>query len=159
MGTTTKISLDNLFIKDKYVTEEVRSLGFDFNAIIISASQLGRQAIEADKLSQAHIQGGISKINTSDYTIGIKQDDLMKAAGELYYDCLKSRNSGNVGKRALMGWDPVSLNVFSLQAKAARLELKKKTHSTILGTDDTVFSGKREDSSSKQQGVLGLMNI
>jgi KaiC/GvpD/RAD55 family RecA-like ATPase len=159
MGTTTKISLDNLFIKDKYVTEEVRCLGFDFDAVIITASQLGRTAIEADKLSQAHIQGGISKINTSDYTIGIKQDDLMKAAGELYYDCLKSRNSGNVGKRALMGWDPVSLNVFSLQAKQARLDLKKKSNSAILGTGDIVFGNKKGANPNKQEGVLGLMNL
>ena len=49
MGTTMSISYDNLFVKDKYVTEEVRSLGFDFNAIVISASQLGRCiSVESD---------------------------------------------------------------------------------------------------------------
>ena len=145
MGTTHAISLDNLFVKDKYVTEEVRSLGYDFNAIMISASQLGRGAIDAEKLTQAHIQGGISKINTADYVIGVKQDDLMRAAGEIYYECLKSRNSGGVGTRALLGWDAISLTVNSLILKNASLNFKKSnTKAAILGTGGTAFD--RNDS-------------
>jgi replicative DNA helicase len=153
MGTTMKISYDNLFVKDKYVTEEVRSLGYDFDAIIISASQLGRTAIEAEKLSQAHIQGGISKIYTSDYTIGIKQDDVMRAHGEIYFDILKSRNSSGVGRRILLGWDPISLCILSLQKKRDGLELKKKKQPVILNDSGTLF--KREG----DEGVLGLMTI
>lgn len=130
MGTTHAISLDNLFVKDKYVTEEVRGLGFDFDAMIISASQLGRGAIDAEKLNQAHIQGGISKINTADYVIGIKQDDVMKAAGELMYECLKSRNSDGVGKRALLGWDAVSLVVSSHKRNDSKLVLNKRPAAT-----------------------------
>jgi replicative DNA helicase len=152
MGTTMSISLDNLFIKDKYVTEEVRSLGFDFDAIMISASQLGRGAIDAEKLNQAHIQGGISKINTSDYTIGIKQDDLQKAAGELWYECLKSRNSDGVGKRALLAWDPISLTVSSPTKKGQQLQLKKKSD-VILDGQAPVFNR-----APKSDGLLSLMN-
>jgi replicative DNA helicase len=151
MGTIQKVSLDNLFIKDKYVTEEFRALGFDFNAIMISASQLGRFAIDAEKLNQAHIQGGISKINTSDATIAIKQDDLMRASGELYYECLKSRNSGGVGKRVLLGWDPVSLNVSSLKKSGEQLQFVKKNKALILGTGNTVFK-------PKDDGLSELMN-
>lgn len=153
MGTTMAISYDNLFVKDKYVTEEVRSLGFDYDAVILSASQLGRGAIDAEKLNQAHIQGGISKINTSDYTIGIKMDELMKAAGEIYYECLKSRNSDGVGKRVLLKWDPVSLTVCSMGDAGARLNLVKKSVNTILSTENTVFTKNK-----KPAGVLDLMN-
>lgn len=141
MGTTHAISLDNLFVKDKYVTEEVRGLGFDFDAMIISASQLGRGAIDAEKLNQAHIQGGISKINTADYVIGIKQDDVMKAAGELMYECLKSRNSDGVGKRALLAWDAVSLVVSSHKKNDSKLVLNKRpvaampTPANLRGSD------------------------
>lgn len=145
MSSTHNISLENLFVKDKYVTEEVRSLGFDFNCMMISASQLGRGAIEAEKLTQAHIQGGISKINTADYVIGIKQDDLMRAAGEIIYDCLKSRNSAGVGSRATLGWDAISLNIVSRIAGAEKLILKKTDkRAQILGTGGTQFS-KGED--------------
>lgn len=152
MGTTMSISYDNLFVKDKYVTEEVRSLGFDFDAVIISASQLGRAAIDAEKLNQAHIQGGISKINTSDYTIGIKQDDLMRSAGEIFFEIMKSRNSAGVGKRILLGWDPESLTIYSLEKKNSGLELVKKNRTHQLSSDNTIFSSKKSDT------ILDLMN-
>ena len=113
MGTTANISYDNLFVKDKYVTEEVRSLGFDYDAIVISASQLGRAAIEAERLTQAHIQGGISKINTSDWALAVVQNDLMRSVGEVYYELLKARNSAGVGRRILLKSDPISLVVSS----------------------------------------------
>ena len=151
MGTTMSISYDNLFVKDKYVTEEVRSLGFDFDCIMISASQLGRGAIDAEKLNQAHIQGGISKINTSDYTIGIKQDDLMRASGEIYFEIMKSRNSDGVGKRILLGWDPISLTIYSLKRNQPNLVLKKKNQ--VMPTEGTIFN-----KSEVENGILSLMN-
>lgn len=156
MGTTMNISMDNLFVKDKYVTEEVRSLGFDFDCIMISASQLGRGAIDAEKLSQAHIQGGISKINTSDYTIGIKQDDLMRASGEIYFEGLKTRNSAGTGVRKLLGWDPISLNITSLQKKDGQLQFNRKTNPAVLNVNSSLF--ERGDAPKKDDGILGLMN-
>lgn len=123
MGSTQALT-DNMFINQKYTTEEIRSLGFDYNCIMISASQLGRSAHEADKLSQAHIQGGMSKINTCDYAVAIKQDELMRAQGEIYFEILKTRNSGGVGSRLLLSWNPVSLVISSLK-KGPKLELSK----------------------------------
>lgn len=154
MGTTHAISLDNLFIKDKYVTEEIRSLGFDFDSIMISASQLGKHAAKVEQLTQADIQGGSSKINTSDYAVAIKQDDLMRASGEIWFDILKSRNSSGTGKRILLGWDPISLRITSLQTSKSDLQLNKKKPSTILRTDGTVFNNSKGD-----DDILTLMNI
>jgi KaiC/GvpD/RAD55 family RecA-like ATPase len=156
MGTTMQVSLDNLFTKDKYVTEEVRSLGFDFNAMMLSASQLGRQAVEAEKLNQSHIQGGISKINTSDYVVGIKQDDLMRSTGEIIFEILKSRNSRGVGKRILLEWDPVSLNINSLANQRQTLDLKKKP-GVILKADSPLFKNS-EKVDDGDDSILSLMN-
>lgn len=126
MGTARAISLDNLFIKDKYVAEEIRSLGFDYDAIMISAAQLGRAAIDAEKLSQSHIQGGISKINTSDYVVGVKQTELMRSSGEINFDILKSRNSGGVGQTCLLSWDPISLVIGSRSKPNLKLAQPKR---------------------------------
>lgn len=151
MGSTHNVSSDNLFIKDKYVTEEFRSLGFDFNAIMVSASQLGKHAPEKDELTQADVQGGSSKINTCDYAIAVKQDDLMRAAGEIYFQILKSRNSAGVGKRILLEWDPISLLIKSFKANQSGLQLKKKQPPA---SGNSIF-----DRPQKNDGVLGLMNI
>lgn len=150
MGTDMNISYDNLFVKDKYVTEEVRSLGFDFDCIILTASQLGRQAIEAEKLNQSHIQGGISKINTSDYTVGIIQTDLMRASGEIDFEILKSRNSSGKGTQIHLAWDPISLTIGS---KTNKLELKKGNKQPAVLSTSGMNSGKNRD-----KGVLGLID-
>jgi KaiC/GvpD/RAD55 family RecA-like ATPase len=156
MGTSMQISNDNIFIKDKYVTEEVRSLGFDFNAMMISASQLGRNAIEAEKLNQSHIQGGMSKINTSDYVIAVKQDDLMRSTGEIVFEVLKSRNSRGVGKRILLEWDPISLTINSTATQNQTLELKRKSN-IVLKSDSALFKPQQEDDSDNNP-ILSLMN-
>lgn len=152
MGTTAAIKLDNMFTKDKYVTEEIRGLGFDYNCIMISAAQLGRAAIEAEELNQSHIQGGMSKINTSDYVIGIKQDDLMRSAGEIWFHIMKSRNSGGVGQKILLGWDKISLLVKSLANSNGTLKLQAKNQ-TPISTTGTIFNKKNDD---KPDGILNL---
>lgn len=83
-------------------------------------------AIDAEKLTQGHIQGGISKINTSDYAIGIQQDDLMRSQGEILFHVLKTRNSGAVGKTQMLKWDPVSLTISSLQKTNMKFQPKRK---------------------------------
>lgn len=148
MGTTHSIPADNVFMKDKFVTEEFRSLGFDFNCIMISASQLGRQAIESENLNQSHISGGISKINTADYVIGIQHSEKMKSIGEINFTVMKSRNSGGVGKLIVLAWDAVSLVVSNLKKAADKLTFNKKP------SKDTPVMGV---SSKKQDGILGLI--
>lgn len=153
MGTTAPIQMDNLFVRDKFVTEEIRSLGFDYNCMVISAAQLGRGAIDAEKLNQSHIQGGISKINTSDYAVAVKQDDLMRAAGEISFECLKTRNSGMVNTKSLLRWDPVSLCVSSLNSSAPKLVMAKKQ--SVLSSSATIFQTPK----GGDDDLLNLMNI
>ena len=150
MGTTHAVSLENLFVKDKYVTEEVRALGFDFDAIMISASQLGRGAIDAEKLNQGHIQGGMSKVNTTDNLVFIRQDDMMKASGQISFEILKSRNSSGTGRKMILDWDPISLVI---KSPTNKLQLQNK-QSKILETGGTMFGNKK-----KEDGILSLMNI
>ena len=46
MPISVKISPENLFIKDKYVSEELRNLAMELNMIFVTASQLNRGAVE-----------------------------------------------------------------------------------------------------------------
>jgi archaellum biogenesis ATPase FlaH len=106
---------DNMFTKDKLVTEELRGIGFDFDCLIISAAQFGRAALVAARdntaLGQDHIQGGISKINTADLVIGLVKNEAMDIAGEYRFEFLKARNSNAVNKKLVMGWDSESLRI------------------------------------------------
>lgn len=114
MASNRNISSENIWLKDKFVSEECRAIGFDYDCAIITASQLGRSSIEAEKVNQGHIQGGFSKIQSADLMIAIIQTDQMRATGEYIFEFLKTRNSGAVGSNILMKWDPIALRVSDL---------------------------------------------
>ena len=112
MCSNQSISAENQFIRDKFVSEELRSIANDFNLIMITASQLNRgsQLLESmDDLSQAHIAGGISKVNTTDNLIAIMQNSAMKARSEMMFKLLKTRSSSGVGNQFMMQFSPTTL--------------------------------------------------
>jgi len=137
MTSNQKISAENLFVKDKYVAEELRSIGNEYNLLMVSASQMNRAAIGADDIDQSNIAGGLSKINTCDNLIAIIQTDAMKAAGEYMLKLVKTRNSGGVGKVMMLRWSPVSLRVTDL-------DHRDKDKIEFVRSDDAK-KGKKKD--------------
>lgn len=91
---TVQVNLGDLFVKDKYVSEEVRSLAKKLNVLCVTASQLNRESISDDDVALNHIAGGISKANTADNVIGIK---YMKGSSRYRLFFLKTRNSQAAG--------------------------------------------------------------
>jgi len=161
MTTNHKIALDNLFIKDKYVAEEARALGHDFDCLVISASQLGRAALEADNVHQGHIQGGISKVNTCDNFLPIIQTEQMRAAGEYILEYAKTRNSNGVGKKTLLHWNPISLRVSNNDgAKDKGLNVKKERRGSgdVQHDGGTVLDKINKSRRSNLLGVLDMVN-
>jgi hypothetical protein len=155
MASTRSVSQENLFVKDKFVAEEVRSLGFEFDCLMISASQLGRGALETENINQGHIQGGISKVNTCDNFIAIVQSDAMRAAGEYVFEFAKTRNSGGVGRKVVLGWDPISLRVYNLPPKHSKLDLNvKNKRVSTLPSGGTVLS-----KNNSKESLLNLFTL
>ena len=111
MAPSTKVNLDNLFIKDKYVAEELRSLAVEYNSILITASQLNRTAVNQERHDHSMIGGGISKIQTADNVISIRQTEAMRNCGEISFQFMKTRSSNGVGRILYMSWDPTSLRI------------------------------------------------
>jgi archaellum biogenesis ATPase FlaH len=124
-------SYDNLFLKDKFVSEEIRALGFDWNALVITASQLGKHSTEAinegKKMHQGDVQGGSSKTNTADLMIACIKTDAMHEAGEYKFEFPKARNSDANTKFVMMGWDKDSLRITDYDD----LHMKKKPRSSL----------------------------
>lgn len=118
MASVEKVSVENQFIKDKYVTEELRAIANEYNLIMVTASQLNRgaQSIESmDDLNQAHIAGGISKINTTDNLVAIIQTAQMKARNEMMFKLLKTRSSAGVGSYFMLKFNPVTLRLTNME--------------------------------------------
>ncbi len=112
MCSVQQVSAENTFIRDKFISEELRSIANDYNLMMITASQLNRGALQLesiDDLSQAQIAGGISKVNTTDNLVAIIQTPLMKAQNRMMFKLLKTRSSGGVGSFFMLQFNPVSL--------------------------------------------------
>jgi len=88
-----------LFVKDKYVSEELRNLAKELGILMVTASQLNRSAVEEIEFDHSHISGGISKINTADNVFGIFTSRAMKERGKYQIQCMKSRSSTGVGQK------------------------------------------------------------
>jgi KaiC/GvpD/RAD55 family RecA-like ATPase len=99
MPVSAKVSPNDLFVKDKYVSEELRNLAKELNVLFVTASQLNRSAVEEIEFDHSHIAGGISKINTADNVFGIFTSRAMRERGKYQIQCMKSRSSTGVGMK------------------------------------------------------------
>lgn len=99
MPVSVKVNPNDQFIKDKYVSEELRNLAKELGVLMVTASQLNRSAVEEIEFDHSHIAGGISKINTADYVFGIFTSRSMKERGKYQIQCMKSRSSTGVGQK------------------------------------------------------------
>ena len=99
MPVSAKVSPNDLFVKDKYVSEELRNLAKELNVLFVTASQLNRSAVEEIEFDHSHISGGISKINTADNVFGIFTSRAMRERGKYQIQCMKSRSSTGVGQK------------------------------------------------------------
>lgn len=131
MTSNQMISAENISQKDKAIAEEIRSIGFDYNCLIISASQLNREShhTHISDLGHAQIAGGMTKINTSDNAIYVIQDDKMRAMKQYMFKLAKTRSSGGVGSFITLDVDPISL-IISSQKGSNGMILNKKNSGT-----------------------------
>jgi archaellum biogenesis ATPase FlaH len=108
-----KIDPSNLFVKDKFVTEELRGLCVERGMIGQTAAQLNRGAVQEQEHDHSHISGGISKIQTADNVISIFASAAMKERGQYQVQFLKTRSSSGVGSKVNLGFDPNTLRIFN----------------------------------------------
>ena len=119
MPVSAKVSPNDLFVKDKYVSEELRNLAKELNIIFVTASQLNRAAVEEIEFDHSHISGGISKINTADNVFGIFTSRAMKERGRYQLQLMKTRSSSGVGQKVELEFDIDSLRIRDLGEQAA----------------------------------------
>ena len=109
-----KISAENMFVKDKYVSEEMRNLAMELNCIFVTASQLNRASVEEVEFDHSHISGGISKINTADNLFGIYTSRALKERGRYQLQLMKTRSSSGVNSKIDLGFDVDTLRIYDL---------------------------------------------
>jgi replicative DNA helicase len=149
MPISRRISSENLFIKDKFVSEELRNLAVEKNVILVTAAQLNRGSVDEIEFDHSHISGGLSKIQTADNVFGIYTSRQMREAGRYQLQLMKTRSSSGVGMKIDLAFDMDTLRISDLD-DAEEIANNKPT-STLMDTikqralaqkDDTTYSTK-----------------
>ena len=129
MPVSAKVSPSDLFVKDKYVSEELRNLAKELNCVCVTASQLNRGAVDEIEFDHSHISGGLSKINTADNVFGIFTSRAMRERGRYQLQLMKTRSSSGVGQKIDLEFDIESLRIRDLGEDQEYQQFKKQSSS------------------------------
>jgi len=148
MPKSKRISPADLFIKDKYVSEELRNLVVEKQCVLATASQLNRASVEEIEFDHSHISGGLSKIQTADNVIGIFTSRAMKERGRYQIQFMKTRSSSGVGQKVDLEFDVDSLRIRDL-ADDPEYKQFDKQRSTIYDSLKQTSKVSASDGTSK----------
>jgi len=145
MPVTVKVNPSDQFIKDKFVSEELRNLATELGILFITASQLNRSAVDEIEFDHSHIAGGISKINTADNLIGIFSSRAMRERGRVQIQFMKTRSSSGVGSKLDLKFNMDSLKIEDLdpddqedEGAVTSIYQKLKTKSSVAPAGESV---------------------
>lgn len=147
MPMNKRVSPSDLFVKDKYVSEELRNVAVDLNALMITASQLNRASVEEIEFDHSHISGGLSKIQTADNVIGIFTSRAMRERGKYQIQFMKTRSSSGVGHKVDLEFNVDTLRILDLGEDEEYQTFKKQASSIYsnLKRTSTVESEPKEE--------------
>jgi len=132
MPMSRKVSPSDLFIKDKFVSEELRNLAMELGCVFVTAAQLNRGAVEEIEFDHSHISGGLSKIQTADNVIGIFTSRAMRERGRYQIQLMKTRSSSGVGAKIDLEFDIDSLRIRDLDEDEDSNNYASSTGSSVL---------------------------
>ena len=144
MPITVKVNPSDQFIKDKFVSEELRNLATELGILFVTASQLNRSAVDEIEFDHSHIAGGISKINTADNLIGIFSSRAMRERGRVQIQFMKTRSSSGVGSKLDLKFNMDSLRIQDLDedeqedTTTTSIYQKLKTKSSVAPAGESV---------------------
>jgi len=139
MPVSRKVSPSDLFIKDKYVSEELRNLAMELQCVFVTAAQLNRGAVEEVEFDHSHISGGLSKIQTADNVFGIFTSRAMRERGRYQIQLMKTRSSSGVGQKVDLEFNIESLRITDLDE-----DEQESTNGNNRGTSSIIDSIKRK---------------
>jgi len=141
MPLSVKVSPSDLFVKDKYVSEEIRNLAMETQCITVTASQLNRSAVEEIEFDHSHISGGLSKIMTADNVIGIFTSRAMKERGRYQIQFMKTRSSSGVGQKVELEFNLETLRITDLGEDEQESSLSQQSNKS-----NSIYNGLRRTS-------------
>lgn len=156
MPISKRISAENLFIKDKFVSEELRNLAVERECVLVTAAQLNRGAVEEVEFDHSHISGGLSKIQTADNVFGIFTSRAMREHGRYQLQLMKTRSSSGVGQKIDLEFNIDTLRITDpdLEDAAPAAASRAQTILTTLERTSTQSEAKAETDGVRLRTLL-----
>lgn len=126
LSPNEKVQHENLYLKHKFTTEELRQISVDYNCLILTASQLNRASRDAKVIGQGHIAGGISKIEASDVVMAV---NINKKTGDCFFQYLKSRSSNADNEICHLLFNPLNLRITNNENSNNKEKIKSISNS------------------------------
>jgi len=143
----TKVSASDLFIKDKFVSEELRNFATENMYLFATASQLNRSAVEEVEFDHSHMAGGISKVHTADNVIGIFTSQAMRERGRYQIQFMKTRSSAGLGQKVDLKFDIKGLRI---------TDLDKDEKGTTMHQPSQIYDKLKKKTQLKSQNSLDV---
>jgi len=150
MPISKKISPADLFVKDKFVSEELRNLAMEKQCLLVTAAQLNRGAVEEVEFDHSHISGGLSKIQTADNVFGIFTSRAMRERGRYQIQLMKTRSSSGVGQKV-----DLEFNIETLRISDLPEEDQEHSGAAPRGTSSIIDSIKRKTEVTRDDPTEG----
>jgi len=98
---------ENLYLKIKQISEDVRAMGQRNNWSNITVTQTNRSGWQSSDMLLSHIAESAGLLHTVDALFGLITDPEMRAKGEYYIKCLADRviDYDNTRKRFTIDWN------------------------------------------------------
>lgn len=105
-----RIDPNNVHLIGKAIAEDLRALARERtrvgkNTLILTASQIGKEAMSEMEFEMNQIAGSVAKTNTADLIFSVRTNSAMKSRGEYELKVLKARNAGCVDKKLKLKYD------------------------------------------------------
>ncbi len=99
-----RIDPNNIHLVGKNVAEDLRAIARERtrvgkNTLILTASQIGKDAMSEMEYELNQLAGSVAKSNTADLIFSVRTNLAMKQRGEYELKVLKARNAGCVDKK------------------------------------------------------------
>ena len=157
-STRVKFSGDNLFVKDKYISEELRNFATENGFLFGTASQLNRGSVDETVFDHSHIAGGLSKIQTADNVMAIRSSRTWREAGKIQIQFLKTRTSNGEGREVFLGYDKDNMRITDLEDEEQTPEsLGKQAYDAIIKRGPSpVPELSNDERRQKLQKLIGM---
>lgn len=127
-----RIDPNNIHLTQKQIAEDLRAMARERtrvgkNTLVLTASQIGKDAMSEMEFDMNQIAGSVAKTNTADLIFSVRTNLAMKARGEYELKVLKARNAGCVDKKLKLKYNVDTLLMSDMEEITADNPLSQQS--------------------------------